>query len=276
MKVLRTQLASERVVSAMEHLHCCRLCPRDCRVNRQQGEIGFCGLDGRAWWFREALVWTEEPPLIPSHQIYFSGCNLRCEYCTVDEWNREPRAGKLFDTAELVKIIRQRHQEGARTLNLLGGEPAVNIAGILELLGQVEPETRVVWNSNMYYQLVVGEWLEGLIDVYLADFKCGNAACAEKILGARDYMEVLKRNLKAIDREASVIVRHVLLPGHQECCLIPILEWLAEYLPFARLSLWKEYAPPMESKWAPQGYVTQPEWEKAREKAEQYGLKFAV
>ena len=237
-----------RIEIARKALNDCRICPRDCGVDRNHGEIGLCGLGGAARCFREVLHWGEEAHLNPSHQVYFSGCNLRCEYCTVMEWVEHPRAADELDLDQLVKIIAQRRREGAKTLNLLGGEPAVSLPGILELLGQIDPETKVVWNSNMYYNDPVGPLLKGLVDVYLADYKCGNNNCASSILKADDYVEVVQKTIREAHADAEVIIRHLLMPGHRVCCSEPILNWVAETLPDVRVNLSMNYLPPADAR----------------------------
>ncbi|MHC4741676.1 MAG: radical SAM protein, partial [Planctomycetota bacterium] len=225
-----------------ELLRSCALCPRQCGIDRIAGEKGYCGLDGSARCFREMLHTAEEQELNPSHQIYFAGCNLRCEFCSVAEWNEEPLAADELDIDELSERIAHRRAQGARTLNLLGGEPTVSIYGILQLLAGIEPETKVVLNSNMYYDGRLHEVMDGLIDIYLADLKCGHSACAKELLDAEDYIDVAKENILRAYGRADVIVRHLILPGHRKCCLEPTLEWLAAELPNAKVSLRGNYA----------------------------------
>ena len=167
-----------RIKQARAAMRCCKLCPRQCGVDRTAGQTGFCGLDDSARCFREMVYYGEEEELTPSHQVYFTGCNLRCEFCTVAEWNEQPMSAPVTDFDNLCKKIEFQRKNGAITLNLLGGEPSVNLCGILELLERVEPSTKVVWNSNMYYLDVVDDLMAGLIDVYVADLKCGNGKCA--------------------------------------------------------------------------------------------------
>ena len=133
----------------------CRLCPRRCGVNRLRGEKGFCKLDEKVRYFREIIFNGEEMELNPSHQIHFAGCNLRCEFCVVSEWNQQPWEAKEVDYDGLAKRIMERYENGAKTLNFLGGEPSANLHGILELLKRIEPEIKVVFNSNMYYNSIV-------------------------------------------------------------------------------------------------------------------------
>ena len=247
--------ADIRADLAIEQLRCCRLCPRRCGVDRTKGETGFCGLDDSVRCFREMMFYGEEEGLNPSHQVYFTGCNLRCEFCTVAEWNEYPQQAESTDIKVLAERIADRRAEGAKTLNLLGGEPAVNIHGILRLLGRIDPITRVVWNSNMYYNDVVGELINGLADIYLADFKCGNNNCSEVLLGVADYVSVTKRNIMTAVEQGDVIIRHFVLPGHIDCCLKPMLHWLASETPDVKLSLRGDYIPPARAVSAPRDYV---------------------
>lgn len=264
--------AGERAEKARESLRCCKLCPRLCGVDRTGGEKGYCGLDDSVRCFREMLYWGEEEELRPSHQVYFAGCSLRCGFCTVGEWNKQPEAAEELDGAEMSKKIAERRKEGARTLNLLGGEPTVSLHGVLELLGRVEPTIRVVLNSNMYYNDIVERLLRGFADVYLADLKCGNAECAGRLLGAADYTEVAKRNILESRRDGELIVRHLVLPGHGECCLRPILSWVADELPEVKLSLRGDYVPPAESDSAPAEYLRRQELDSAMDLAKEMGL----
>lgn len=253
-------------------LRCCRLCPRNCEVDRLAGRTGYCRLDDSVRVFREVLRWDEESILNPSHQIYFAGCNLKCEFCTVAEWNEQPQCANVMDITKLKKIIDERKNQGARTVNLLGGEPAVNLHGVLELLAQLDAETTIVWNSSMYYNEIVDEIMAGLIDVCLADFKCGNDNCAEKLLGCSDYVQVAGRNILRAGRHSDMIVRHLIMPGHIDCCLKPILEWVARKMPKVKVSLRGNYVPPAEAKYAPAGYITKEDLRSVREMAAGMGL----
>jgi putative pyruvate formate lyase activating enzyme len=224
-------------------------------VDRIKGEKGYCGLDATVRWFREMVYDREETPLNPSHQVYFAGCNLRCAFCSVEEWNLDPEAAQPMDLQELQAVIERRRRQGARTLNLLGGEPAVSVHGILELLAGVDVRTTIVWNSNMYYSDTVAGALQGLVDIYLADLKCGNPTCAERLLGATDYIEMVRASILEARKVGDVIVRHVILPGHLDCCLRPTLEWIARQAPDVKVSLRGDYVPPVEGDAAPLSYL---------------------
>jgi putative pyruvate formate lyase activating enzyme len=173
---------------------------------------------------------------------------------------------------ELAEIIERRRREGAKTLNLLGGEPAVSLYGILELLGSIDCETVVVWNSNMYYNDIVDETLRGLADVFLADLKCYDPGCSETILGAADYPQVATGNIAAACEHADVIVRLPVLPGHFDCCLGAAMDWLAGTIPDVKVSLRGDYIPPAVESRAPKEYLSDAEFKQAIEAAGERGL----
>jgi putative pyruvate formate lyase activating enzyme len=264
--------AGSRAEIAEKSLVCCRLCPRNCAVDRIAGQKGYCRLDADARCFREVLHWGEEKELNPSHQVYFAGCNLRCEFCTVAEWNESPEAAKVMDVERLAAVIAERKKQGARTLNLLGGEPAVSVHGIIKLLSRLDASTLVVWNSNMYYNSIVDELMAGLIDICLADLKCGNADCSNRLLDSADYVEVTKNNILRAVRHCDVIVRYLVLPGHTDCCLKPILKWLSAEAPNVKLSLRGNYVPPVEANTAPMRYLKPEELKQAGNLAAKMGL----
>ncbi|MCP4454650.1 MAG: radical SAM protein, partial [Planctomycetes bacterium] len=210
---------ANRADQAGESLQSCHLCARHCGVNRLAGETGYCGLDATTRCFRELLHEAEESGLNPSHQIYFSGCNLRCEYCSVQEWIESPDAADPLDVKALMRAVTLRKTQGARTLNLLGGEPTVSLPGVLGLLSCIDPDTRVVWNSNMYYSNTTAQYLDGLVDITLADLKCAHETCATQLLNAPNYVQVARQNILEAAKTNQVIIRCLLIPGHQDCCL---------------------------------------------------------
>jgi putative pyruvate formate lyase activating enzyme len=151
--------------------------------------------------------------------------------------------GKRLEPRAFGDLVRARRAEGAANVNFLGGEPSVNLLAILEALKQCPPDTRVVWNSNMYFTESQAELLKGLVDVYLADWKYGNDACALKLSAAPRYMEVLRRNLRFAVETARAIVRYLVMPGHNACCFQPIAEVMAAEFSEVPLSILDPYVP---------------------------------
>jgi putative pyruvate formate lyase activating enzyme len=205
------------------------------------GETGFCLLARESYCYRELLHFGEEIELVPSHTVYLSGCNLRCAFCSEAAYVETTQHGLPAEPERLAERIRARRGEGARNVNFVGGEPTVNLLFILETLGRLPERVPVVWNSNMLMTSEVVEILTGIADVYLGDLKFGNDDCAERIAGWHDYCPVVRRNFLHAHHQANVIVRHLVMPGHIECCTRPSLEWLAEAMPGTRLSLLGAY-----------------------------------
>ena len=83
----------------------------------------------------------------------------------------------------------------------------------------------------------------GVVDVYVADFKFGNDACASRMAGGADYCKIVTRNLSVTAQDGDLIVRHLLLPGHYDCCFLPIVDWMREHLPRAKFSIRDGYLP---------------------------------
>jgi putative pyruvate formate lyase activating enzyme len=120
---------------------------------------------------------------------------------------------------------------------LLGGEPTVHLPTVLEIVAAMPATAKLVWKTNAHGSEQARELLDGAFDVWLADYKFGNASCAERLAGIRTYGPVVQENLLWASRHSELIVRHLLMPGHLECCWQPVAEWLGEHLPDVKVSL---------------------------------------
>ncbi len=188
----------------------------------------------------------EEHELIPSHAVYLTGCNFRCVFCMTGDFivPEGLAKGAPLEPAAFARLVARRRAEGATNVNFLGGEPSVNLLGILEALAACPPDTRVVWNSNMYFSEEQAELLRGVVDVWLADWKYGNDACAQKFSAAPRYLEAVRRNLRfAVASGARTIVRYLVMPGHNRCCFEPIAREMAADFPGVPLSILDPYVP---------------------------------
>lgn len=221
----------------------CRLCERRCGVNRLEGETGFCGVGRESRFFFEQILWGEEAPLVPSHEVFLSGCNMRCKYCYSADSNRVTSIGAPVRPLEFAELIARRRLEGALNLNLIGGEPTVHLSAVLEALRLVSVPTPIVWNSNFYMSAETMRILDGMIDLYLGDFRFGNDRCAADLADTDTYFETAARNFELAAASGDLIIRHLVVPGHVECCLKPIAEWVAERLPETPFNLMFQYTP---------------------------------
>jgi len=222
----------------------CVFCRRRCEIDRTAGDVGFCGVGSEGVVASEFLHLGEEPELVPSHTIFFRGCTMRCAYC--QNWDLLPADGRgaSASTTALAELVRTRAEQGAINVNWVGGDPTPNLHTVLGTLTHMEVPLPQVLNSNMYYSGETMELLEGAVDVYLADMRYGNDDCASRLSSAPGYRETVTRNFLHANRTADVLVRHLVLPGHLECCTRPVVEWCAEHLgPQVRFNLMFQYHP---------------------------------
>ena len=222
----------------------CDVCAERCGVNRLTGPLGHCGLGEHAHVYKEYVHLGEERCLVPSHTVYLTGCNFRCRFCSdLDQVTRPEDHGVAISPEALARRIAERRAEGARNVNFVGGLPDVNVLYILRTLAHCPPDTHVVWNTNLWTTPEAIERLTGVVGTWLADLKFGDDRCALKLSGARDYLHTLHTLLPLAARSGHLIVRHLLMPGHLDCCTRPSLQWLARHLPDVSVNLMTGYHP---------------------------------
>ena len=130
--------------------------------------------------------------------------------------------------SDLARLIDQHGY--CKNMNFVGGEPTPYLPLILETLTYVKSSLPVVWNSNFYMSEKSMAMLSGVVDVYLSDFKYGNDKCAKRLSGIDDYFEVVSRNHLLARDDAEVVIRHLVLPNHIECCTRPVFDFIAEHM----------------------------------------------
>jgi len=286
-----------------EHEVCCRLCPRECGVNRTKGEKGFCQTGVEASVSHALLHYGEEPVLSGyqdcvrsgpegtrgrsgSGTIFFTGCNLKCSFCQNYQlsWLGQ---GREVSSADLARMMVDLEAKGALNINLVS--PSHFLLPILRALRTAYGQglkLPLVYNSNGYEKADVLANLEGIIDIYLPDLKYFSAEAAEKFSGAADYFERASSAIKemfsqrpeVILDEAEIareglIVRHLILPGQTNESLA-ILEWLAKELSTdVCLSLMSQYQPCFRAPEELQRPLRQEEYQEVLAKAEEQGFE---
>ncbi len=233
----RQALARERARLARKMLADCRFCAHDCGVNRLAGEAGLCHAGADARFFLAQTEVTDELELIPTFAVALSGCDLRCDFCITgaESWN--PRAGVRLNVGEMAARAKRALDHGTPTVMVLGGEPTIHLHAALELVAALPDSARLVWKTNAHGSAIARELLDGMFDVWLADFKFGNDICAQRLAKIPDYTRVVRENLLWADEHSELIVRHLLMPGHLDCCWKPVAQWLAENLPDIKVNL---------------------------------------
>ena len=219
--------------------NCC-FCERRCGVDRTK-QPGACMVK-ESLVSSEFLHMGEEHVLIPSYTIFFSGCSFHCVFC--QNWDiSQEISGVYIEPSMLAEMIKQRFFQGARNVNWVGGDPTPHLLYILKVLKGCDINLPQVWNSNMYCSNETIRLLDGVIDLYLTDFKYGNDDCAKRLSKVDNYLKVVKRNhLKAYEN-GEVIIRHLVMPNHVECCTKPVLEWISENTPNCLVNIMSQYRP---------------------------------
>jgi putative pyruvate formate lyase activating enzyme len=277
----RAALAQARSVLAWRHLECCTLCAHRCGVNRLAGQTGPCRAGATARIFHTQTEVSDE--LAPLFAVSFSGCDLRCDFCNTGRESWNPSAGQVVsapDTPEtrleaVAGRARQALAGGARSVMILGGEPTVHLPAALEVVARLPEEARLIWKTNAHATREARDLLQDLFDVWVADYKFGQDDCALRLARIPDYTRIVRENLHWAFRHTDLIVRHLLMPGHLECCWRPIAEWLATELPGVKVSLRTGFWPGWFSHRHPElrQTSTRPEESRALELARHLGLR---
>lgn len=226
----------------------CDLCETRCGVNRWAREIGYCGSSQDAYYARCFINWGEEKHISPGITISLCGCNWHCVYCQYPEFLLNTQ-GILIEPQELAALIAMLSRSGGRTIHWVGGNPDQHVWAILSTLQACTVDLPVVWNSNGYASRTTLRILDGVVDTYLLDFRHWSAVCANRYGCPTNSADIIQRNLKTLSCDThDLIVRHLQMPGHFDCCTAPILKWLAKETPEIKLNLMHgQYRPAHQS-----------------------------
>ena len=233
----------------------CKLCPRECGVDRTLGERGFCGCPDTAMVAKTMLHMWEEPALAGSGgsgAVFFGGCTLGCKYCQNAAISGGP-TGQPASSAELRAMMEALIAQGAENIDLV--TPTHFLPTIIPALSPKLP-VPVVYNCGGYERVETLAQLEGLVDIYLPDMKYADGRLAAALSGAPDYFPAAAAAIKEMVRQTGpvqwqgekvvkgTVIRHLILPGCVENSLM-VLDWIGEtFAPGEVLvSLMRQYTP---------------------------------
>lgn len=263
-RVFQSGGLDDRITEARNLLASCRVCPRRCGVNRLQDDRGYC-LIGRQARVSSAFPHHGEEDCLRgrsgSGTIFFSGCNLRCVFCQNYDISHFP-SGTAVQPEELANLMLRLQEIGCHNINLV--TPTHVVPQILEALpfaigrGLRLP---IVYNCGGYESLETLKLLEGIVDIYMPDFKFWDPARSELYLNAPDYPEVARQAICEMHRQVGdlvidehglarrgLLVRHLVMPG----CLDDtrnILQFLRELSPRTAVNVMAQYRPAGEVTW---------------------------
>jgi len=247
-------------MSLRERLKKCECCPRKCRVNRLEGEPGFCRVDSLQIAY-VGLHFGEEPPISGtkgSGTIFFTGCNLRCVFCQNYEISQEFQHGRTrnFNTDELTSEMLRLQGEGAHNINFVSPSHMIfQMADAIEAAKKRGLVIPVVYNSNGYDSVDALRQIRGLVDIYLPDIKYMENKLGKQFSGVDDYADVVPGvlsemlnqvgHLKVDEKGIAVqglLVRHLVLPCYIENTR-KCLKFLADLSLNIFVSIMSQYSP---------------------------------
>lgn len=252
----------------------CNICPRKCNAQRESAQ-GFCRAPERFKLARAALHFWEEPCISGkngSGAVFFSGCNLKCVYCQNYEISIGDKGTQISDE-RLIEIFEGLIDEGAQNINLVN--PTHYATRLAEVLSKWKCPVPIVYNSSGYESVETLRLFEGIVDIYLPDFKYIRSEKAQRYSGAKDYPQVVKEALFEMRRQQpedifengimkrGMIIRHLILPQNTNSSL-EIIDYIKENFESTYLSLMAQYVPCGNLKDFPelQRKITKREYEK--------------
>ncbi len=232
----------------------CSICPRKCGIDRGKNK-GYCKSPQDFVLARAALHFWEEPCISGkngSGAVFFSGCNLGCVFCQNEEISHFGKGIQVSDD-KLAQIFDSLAEQGANNINLVN--PTHYALKIAEVLEKYKPKVPIVYNSSGYESVETLKRLEGLVDIYLPDFKYTRSDKAMLYCGAPDYPETAKKAICEMRRQQKkdvfndkgimqkgVIVRHLILPSNTNSAKETV-DFIADELKDTYLSLMAQYTP---------------------------------
>ncbi|WP_236888300.1 radical SAM protein [Desulfoluna limicola] len=228
-RALERGILDRAITQSETLLSACTLCPRRCGVDRTRGERGFCGVGARAVLSSYGPHYGEEPCLVGtggSGTLFFSGCNLGCLFCQNWEISHDMEGHEVDDGA-LAAVMLSVQEMGCENINLVTPTHVVpQVLRALRIAAGAGLRLPLVWNSGGYEATGTLGLLEGIVDIYMPDFKWVDARTGERLTGVADYPSRACEALQEMHRqvgdlevnargvaETGLLVRHLVMPG---------------------------------------------------------------
>jgi len=290
LSLLESGELERRVEAALNHLACCDLCPWECHTDRLAGRIGFCKTSRRAKVSSFFPHHGEENPLRGtggSGTIFFSNCNLRCQYCQNYEISQLGE-GYTLDASELADMMLKLQKAGCHNINLVS--PSHVVAQVIEAVAIAARNglhLPIVYNTGGYDSLAALQLLDGIVDIYMPDMKYGSADVAQQYSKIKDYPRRNQAAVREMHRQVGdltmdergiaqrgLLVRHLVLPGGL-AGTAEVVRFLAEEVSRdTYINIMGQYRPEYKARETDMGPLSRPVT--AEEVAEAYALARAA
>ncbi len=281
----------EKVRKAYELLEKCCLCARYCGVNRRKEERGYCSLGNTALVASYGPHHGEESPLAGrggSGTIFLSSCNMLCLFCQNDDISHG-KEGVEMTPQRISDIMRALEARGCHNINLV--TPSHQMPFLLDALKMAAEQglsIPLVWNCGGYESMEALEILDGLVDIYMPDFKFMSSSAAERYCAAPDYPAAAGRALVEMHRQVGdlvidsqglavkgLLVRHLVMPGNV-CATGELLPWIARHVsPRTYINIMAQYRPCCKARQFPEisRRITHVEYRQALQWGRDAGLR---
>ncbi|MEM4336226.1 MAG: radical SAM protein [Candidatus Anstonellales archaeon] len=271
-----------------ERMKRCDLCPRKCGVNRMAGQRGYCKVDGKPMVSSYFPHHGEEKVIRGrrgSGTIFFTGCNLGCVFCQNYDISHL-MDGYETSVERIAEMMLELERNGCHNINLV--TPTHQVAFIVDAIQRARDmgmKIPIVYNTGTYDSVDVIKMLDGVVEIYMPDFKFMDKEAARKYLNAPDYGKVAAECIKEMYGQKGglkvrngiavegVLIRHLVMPNHTEDS-IRIMDWIKENTPDAAVNVMAQYFPYYRAKEFPEinRRITPEEYEKVFEYAKRIGL----
>jgi putative pyruvate formate lyase activating enzyme len=248
-----------RAEAGLEELRACTVCPRHCRVDRLADQWSFCKIGRRAVVNSAFPHFGEEDCLrgwLGSGTIFFSMCNLKCVFCQNADISQQ-KSGREVSAGELARVMIALQDQGCHNINLVTPEHVVpQILEALPIAVDLGLRLPLVYNTSAYDSLRSLELLDGIVDIYMPDFKFWDCARSRLYLKAPDYPDVARETIKKMHRQVGplrldasglatrgVLIRHLVMPDALQDTR-EIMRWIAAELgPDSYVNVMAQYRP---------------------------------
>ena len=226
---LKEGALEDKIRQAREMLKSCRVCPRDCGVNRLDGEIGFCEMGPRAVVSSANPHFGEENPLVGSNgsgTIFLTSCNLKCIFCQNYEISHDME-GDEAEPAQVARLMLELRRMGCHNINFV--TPTPHVPALLEAIGIAAGaglDVPIVYNTGGYDSVETLKLLDGVVDIYMPDLKFMDSQISDTLMTAPDYPEVVKDAIREMHRQVGdlhvneagiatrgLLIRHLVMPN---------------------------------------------------------------
>ena len=252
----------QRLQAALEELACCRACPRNCKINRLRDETKVCNT-GRLARVASAFAHFGEEDCLRgwrgSGTIFFSMCNLRCVFC--QNWDISQRkAGRELNGSGIADLMLALQEHGCHNINFVTPEHvAPQVAEAIAVAIDRGLHLPIVYNTSAYDAVSSLKLMEGLVDIYMPDFKFWSKETATRLAKAKDYPDRAREAIREMHRQVGelrfrpnglacrgLLVRHLVMPGQLDEAR-EIFRWLAEEIsPDTYVNIMSQYRPEYE------------------------------